>query len=516
MKRDVQRTRPNAKAMRILKSGLNDDVHTAIRSCDSSNKIWTRILGMFEQKSATNKYLLNKELIELKFKGGQSVASYCSNLAVIGQKLEAAGETISDASLIAKLVNDLPEPYGLFKQTYLLQAAAGTVLSMADLQMQLLLIEASLDRAALTGQEDAGDAFLAKKVWPKAGQNIKQRKETRECFHCKIKGHIKRDCRKWKAEKEKGHEKEEGLMALNTSHRAANVWVADSGATSHMAYDVQSFSTLTKLDKPAEVTIGDGRTIEAVAKGTIAIEAFDGQHWNKRPLLDVLLVPDLGQNLFSLCAVTDRGHKVQMDQKNVAIYSGSRKLLVGHRTGRSLYELQIRLDNEEAHLATATLKEWHENLAHISPERIKVTERFNAANGLVIAAGKDEDKLFCPGCAQGKMAKKPYGQVVNQDAAVGDRIHSDLCGPMEVTSIGGAKYSVTYKDEVSGYRKVYFIKSKEQVLETLRFFVAEQRAERGQVMKCLRTDNGTEYKNSAMKEYLAMNKIVHETHSKMA
>jgi len=44
----------------------------------------------------------------MKFKDNQSVQSYCSELMVIIQQLEAIGEKISDAMLVAKLINDLP------------------------------------------------------------------------------------------------------------------------------------------------------------------------------------------------------------------------------------------------------------------------------------------------------------------------------------------------------------------------------------------------------------------------
>lgn len=42
------------------------------------------------------------------------------------------------------------------------------------------------------------------------------------------------------------------------------------------------------------------------------------------------------------------------------------------------------------------------------------------------------------------MAKKPLATLKN--VSVGEVTHSDVCGPMEETSIGGAKYTILFKD----------------------------------------------------------------------
>lgn len=43
----------------------------------------------------------------------------------------------------------------------------------------------------------------------------------------------------------------------------------------------------------------------------------------------------------------------------------------------------------------------------------------------------------------------------------------------------------------------------------MKMFVAQQRADRGEIMKVLRTDNGTEYINSEFQQFLSKHKIVY-------
>lgn len=72
-------------------------------------------------------------------------------------------------------------------------------------------------------------------------------------------------------------------------------------------------------------------------------------------------------------------------------------------------------------------------------------------------------------------------------------VHSDVCGPMETTSVGGAKYVVTFIDDYSRKVFAYFAKRKndnEGIFIEFKKFVETQT---GQKLKVLRSDNGGEY-----------------------
>ena len=43
-------------------------------------------------------------------------------------------------------------------------------------------------------------------------------------------------------------------------------------------------------------------------------------------------------------------------------------------------------------------------------------------------------------------------------------VHSDLCGPRNVDSVGENKYVLTFTDDYTRYVTAYFIKSKSEVL----------------------------------------------------
>jgi len=71
-------------------------------------------------------------------------------------------------------------------------------------------------------------------------------------------------------------------------------------------------------------------------------------------------------------------------------------------------------------------------------------------------------------------------------------IHSNVCGSMSQESIGGSKYFVSFKDDCSAFRIIYFIKHKSEVLKKLEEFVNLVENKFQKSIKILRVDNSKE------------------------
>lgn len=73
-----------------------------------------------------------------------------------------------------------------------------------------------------------------------------------------------------------------------------------------------------------------------------------------------------------------------------------------------------------------------------------------------------------------------------------DYVHSDVWGPVRVASKAGSLYFLTF----NFLRKVwvYFMRHKSEVFEKFRVWKAEVENQTERRIKCLRSDNGTEYK----------------------
>ncbi|GJQ97550.1 retrovirus-related pol polyprotein from transposon TNT 1-94 [Tanacetum coccineum] len=77
-------------------------------------------------------------------------------------------------------------------------------------------------------------------------------------------------------------------------------------------------------------------------------------------------------------------------------------------------------------------------------------------------------------------------------------LHMDLFGPVTPRSINHEKYTLVIVDEYSRYTWVYFLKKKSQAPETIMSFIKRVENQNDIKVKQLRTDNGTEFRNSIL------------------
>ena len=74
-------------------------------------------------------------------------------------------------------------------------------------------------------------------------------------------------------------------------------------------------------------------------------------------------------------------------------------------------------------------------------------------------------------------------------------VHSDISGPMEMNSIGGNRFYITFIDDKTRRIFVYFLKTKSEaeVLAVFKNFHAMAERQSGKKLKVIRTDNGKEH-----------------------
>ena len=76
----------------------------------------------------------------------------------------------------------------------------------------------------------------------------------------------------------------------------------------------------------------------------------------------------------------------------------------------------------------------------------------------------------CDICAISKQTKSPFNHSSERRKKPLEIIHSDVCGPFNVPTIGGARYFVTFIDNYSRYCTVYLMKNKSEVYAKLLHF----------------------------------------------
>lgn len=216
-------------------------------------------------------------------------------------------------------------------------------------------------------------------------------------------------------------------------------------------------------------------------------------------LHDVLYLPGLDENLVSVHKLTQKGYKVLFDGDNCYLMKGKDKMNVASYAN-GLY--RVRLSTEvKAHSAkehkNRCVHDWHKILAHRNLLDIRAMRKV----GLVIRDCSCDDA--CEECIMGKISKRPFPKRGTPPQDVLECIATDVCGPMQVESIGRSKYFITFTDTFSDYSEVYFMKSKDQAATVIKQFVEKLKNQTGRKPKVLRSDRGTEYLNQQVQKYLA-------------
>ena len=154
------------------------------------------------------------------------------------------------------------------------------------------------------------------------------------------------------------------------------------------------------------------------------------------------------------------------------------------------------------------IKIWHHRMGHMSYNALK--RHKDAVTGLDLDASIDRDQSPCMGCELGKQMRLPFSASAKCSDQRLQIVHSDLCGPMQVQSIQGAKYFATFVDDYSRNGVVYFLKSKDQCIDALRKFLAWAETQTGEKMRVLHSDRRGEYMSGAFKAILDEKGIEHK------
>lgn len=232
-----------------------------------------------------------------------------------------------------------------------------------------------------------------------------------------------------------------------------DAWYFDSGATCHMTRANHRFTDETELEH--NVGTANNGSMTAIARGTVGLPSKDGVI----DVHDVLKIPDIATNLLSVSSICKRGHKVIFTADKCKVRDEGGKLVVSGTEEGGLYRL---VQPERTFLASGI------DLGHLNEASLKQLRQ--TSEGIEFPNDRLAD---CVTCLEGKQARHPFQKSETKASEVLELVHSDLCGPIEVPSLGGSRYFATFVDEASKRVVVYFLKTKNQALEAFKSFQAK-------------------------------------------
>ncbi|GKV26186.1 hypothetical protein SLEP1_g35531 [Rubroshorea leprosula] len=269
------------------------------------------------------------------------------------------------------------------------------------------------------------------------------------------------------------YEKEKMLdnsASSSSSSTSASSWYIDSGCTSHMARDESIFLDLDKSVKTS-VKLGNGTVVFSQGKGTTVIPTRSDD----------------------FCYIHD---SFGMEVARVKMVQNS-----------FLLDMQSVQKCLHAFKVNDTLL-WHKRYGHFNVKALKYMQTNELIRDFPEVHVTNE---VCQCCQLGKMHRLSFP--INKAFRACEKlelVHTDICGPMKVPSLGQNKYFILFIDDFTRMTWVYFLSSKAQVFSMFKKFKALVENQSGCRIKKLRSDNGKEYTSAEFNNFCEEAGIQHQ------
>ncbi len=196
------------------------------------------------------------------------------------------------------------------------------------------------------------------------------------------------------------------VAALSVNDHTTYDWIVDSGATQHMTFEQEWFSTYECIS-PRRVFMGDDTVLEAIGKGNIKATMQVGGELTHTTITQVLHIPKMKNSLISVSKLISEGFKVEFDKDGCKVNDARGVVAVQARRDNNLYLLNVNVRKDTAHIANS-LEEgamlWHERLGHLNMTSLKELD------AMVDGMNLKEVSLhrICEECVKGKHQRTSF------------------------------------------------------------------------------------------------------------
>ncbi|KAD5318063.1 hypothetical protein E3N88_18009 [Mikania micrantha] len=281
-------------------------------------------------------------------------------------------------------------------------------------------------------------------------------------------------------------------------------WIVDSGCSQHMTGELGLLKEFRQMKGCYVNFAGDkGGQISGCGSLTNGKSSFDNVNYCK----------ELTNNLLSVSQICDKGYKVLFDNEICYVLQQGIQIpedwiLMTADMSKDLYVLDMAkaetVNKVETCLVSKATEQdtrsWHKRMGHIHIRKMNHLVHNHLVDGVPVKHFKLPD--VCVSCKKGKQKRRSHKSktVFSIDKPL-ELLHMDLFGPINVKSIDGESYCFVVTDDFSRFSWVMFLKYKSETYENFVLLVNRLETLYKLRVRCVRSDNGTEFKNQNLEEF---------------
>lgn len=512
----------NDDAVGYIQLALSDDHALQFAEHSNAKELWESIKETFTGMQDDRKIDAGNELRNLKMRSNETANDYIARAKGLAIKCKSLGLDVNDRELVFYSVRGLNDKFKSVREILKTQRE-----KRIEEVLEIIREEETLRNELPRTREDlpTTEVFYSKK-----------NKKIRLCYICRKPNHIAKNCYHRKTTGGSDHQnnrsvgygaskhrvnftecetKGKSKFALNSSddddHEAAatdetRIWILDSGASTHMARDLFWFET---LDGQITEIHQAGKFSNLCSQGIGNVKAkckVDGKI-NLLDISDVNYVPDLRFNLLSVTSLMDKGCSILSKHNCLLVLSKKGETILKAMKRNNRFEVLLTPNSKVDCFLSVNSKDsqqiWHDRLCHLNPKYL-----IKMKNYIDVDVNSE---FSCEACDIGKITRKNHPTVnVDQSSKILELLHVDLCGPIQIESLGKSKYFLTIVDDFSGMYFTAFLKRKNEACDVLSGFIIKYENQMNSKVCKIRSDCGLEFCNVEMSTFLGKRGIIHQ------
>lgn len=490
---------------------VDPSLYTYVSEQITTKDAWEGLAKSFKDNSTSLNIFTLRKFVTTKTSDFKSIEEYVKEMLKLWKKAQQAGYNIDEHTAGSLMLGGLPNEY---RPMILGIKNCGTKITV-DYVKNLLLQDIYFDN------EQSEENALAVK------SNKKQSKKVVKCYNCEG-NHFRNKCPQLKNKnnkkndekdkvlfcasiakgkreesttvlssasivKKKNDERDNVLFSALVASEKSDTWYIDSGATSHMTHERNAVKQIVKPVKEY-VTAANGDPMKIIGMGDVR-KRIAGN--NYLTIKNAQIIPNLCVNLLSVSQLVLIDYEVIFNKRGCKIIDKNSNLIATGRFEDNMFKLNIA-EQCAYSVKSDNIALWHKRLGHVRLGNMKFLN-------IKVPSG-----LKCKVCIRGKQPRSPFLNEGTRATKKLQIVHTDVCGPLKVKSIGGCRFFVTFIDDYTRKVFLYTLKHKSEVFKK---FIAFKNFAENQTeckIKMLRSDNGTEFVNNSLDEFCEKNGIARQ------